>query len=269
MARIRVFHFKSAEAAPLLDALRAAGHTVEYDPIMKTSVLPGIRAAPPDIFVIDLTRMPSHGRYTAFVLRQSPKTRHVPTLFVDGEEEKVAITRRQLPDAHFTTRAKLRSAIKTALRSRVANPVAPGPLFSYHTRTAAQKIGIAKGATVGVIDPPRDYLRVIGAVPDGVEFVEGAQADCTLLLWFLHDPDAYLEMLPRMRAWVAKTRLWVLWKKGGTTRTGAVTQPLIREAAQGMGLVDYKICSVDKTWSGIALTLKKVAPKKLAADKRR
>jgi hypothetical protein len=37
----------------------------------------------------------------------------------------------------------------------------------------------------------------------------------------------------------------------------AITQPLIREAAIEMGMVDYKICSVDKTWSGIALTIKK------------
>jgi hypothetical protein len=81
-----------------------------------------------------------------------------------------------------------------------------------------------------------------------------------MLIWFVTDPDTYLEMLPRMRALmskIAKMRLWVLWKKGGTTRSGAVTQPLIREAAQEFGMVDYKICAVDKHWSGIALTIKK------------
>jgi CheY-like chemotaxis protein len=258
MTRIRVIHFKAAEAGSLIEGLRTAGHEVEYDQKVDTALFRVIRSAPPNAFVIDLTRMPSHGRAVAVLMRQSPKTRHIPTVFVDGEAEKIALIRRQLPDAIYTTRAKLRSAVKAALSSRVENPVAPGPIFSYHTRTAAEKIGIPKGATVGVIDPPRDYLRVIGALPDGVEFVEGAQAGCQLLLWFLHNPDTYLEMLPRMRAWVAKARLWVLWKKGGTTRAGAVTQPLIREAAMEMGLVDYKICSVDKTWSGIALTLKKV-----------
>ena len=264
MTRVRDIHFKAAEAGPLLDTLRTAGYAVDYEEEMSAALYRVIRAAPPDLFVIDLTRMPSHGRYVAIGMRQSPKTRHIPTVFVDGETEKIALIKQQLPDATYSTRAKLRSAIKTALRRRVENPVAPDPLFSYSSRTAAEKIGIAKGAKVGVIDPPRDYLRVIGAVPEGVEFVEGAQAGCQLLLWFLHDPDTYLEMLPRMRAWVATARLWVLWKKGGTTRAGAVTQPLIREAAQEMGMVDYKICSVDKNWSGIALTRKK-----LAADERR
>jgi CheY-like chemotaxis protein len=262
MSRVRLFHFKAAEAGPLIAILRAAGHKVEYDEKMGTPLYQAIRAAPPDAFVIDLTRMPSHGRYVAFGMRQSPKTRHVPIVFVDGDAEKVAITRQQVPDAFYTPRAKVVATIKKAVKSRVENPVKPDRLFSYHTRTAAQKMGIAKDARVGVIDGPRDYERVLGEVPEGVEFVEGAQAGCSLLIWFLHDPDVYLEMLPRIRACAARSKVWVLWKKGGTTRTGAVTQPLIREAAQEFGMVDYKICSVDKNWSGIALTLKKAALKK-------
>ncbi len=222
MSRVRLIHWKAEEAQPLIALLKGAGHKVEYD-----------------------------GKFT------SPKTRQVPVVFVDGDPDKVAITKRQVTDMFFTTRAKLLSAINSARKQRLANPIAPGRLFSYHTRTAAQKMGIAKDARVGVIDGPRDYERVIGEVAEGVEFVEGAQPGCTVLAWFVQDPDSYLEMLPRMRAWVAKTRLWVLWKKGGTTRTGAVTPLLIREAAKELGMIDYKVCSVDKSWSGIALTIKK------------
>src|SRR5258708_7039878 len=154
--------------------------------------------------------MPSHGCYVAFGMRQSPKTRHVPIVFVDGDAEKVAITRQQVPDAFYSSRAKVIATIKQAVKSRVENPVKPDRLFSYHVRTAAQKMGIAKDARVGVIDGPRDYERVIGDVPEGVEFVEGAQAGCSVLVWFVHDPDAYLEKLPRMRAWAMKAKLWVL-----------------------------------------------------------
>lgn len=260
MSRVRLIHWNAEEAEPLLALLKRAGHTVDYDAKFTSKMFKEIRTSPPDAMVIDLTRMPSHGRYVAFSMRQSPKTRQVPVVLVDGDPDKVAITKRQVPDMFFTTRAKLLTAIKAAQKQRVANPIAPGRLFSYHTRTAAQKMGIGKNARVGVIDGPRDYERVIGEVEEGVEFVEGARPDCTMLIWFVTDPDTFLEMLPRMRALmskIARMRLWVLWKKGGTTRSGAVTQPLIREAGQEFGMVDYKICAVDKNWSGIALTIKK------------
>jgi len=255
--RVRLIHWNATEAEPLIALLKRAGHTVDYDAKFTSAMFKEIRTSPPDAMVIDLTRMPSHGRYVAFSMRQSPKTRQVPVVLVDGDPDKVAITKRQVPDMFFTTRAKLLTAIKAAQKQRLANPIAPGRLFSYHPRTAAQKMGIGKGARIGVIDGPRDYERVIGEVEEGVEFVEGAQAGCTVLVWFLHDPDAYLEMLPRMRAHLSKMRLWALWRKGGTTKEGAVTPLLIREAAKEFGMIDYKVCSVDKTWSGIALTIKK------------
>jgi hypothetical protein len=32
---------------------------------------------------------------------------------------------------------------------------------------------------------------------------------------------------------------------------------VIRESANSVGLVDYKICSVNQTWSGMVFTVKK------------
>jgi CheY-like chemotaxis protein len=257
MPRVRVFHFKEAEAGPLLSALRTAKHTIEYSAQTSTALFQAIRAHPPDVFVIDMNRAPSHGRYVAIFIRQSPKTRSVPVVFVDGDAEKLAKTREVLPDCEYTTLAKLPAAIRKAIGNKPAAPVVPRHVFSVESRTSAQKMGISKGTRVAVIDPPAGYERAIGAVPEGVEFVEEDDPSCPMTLWFVRDPDDFLARLPRMRARAAKSRLWVLWPKGGTTRSGAITQPLIREAAIEMGMVDYKICSVDKTWSGIALTIKK------------
>ena len=38
---------------------------------------------------------------------------------------------------------------------------------------------------------------------------------------------------------------------------GQLTQFSIREAALELGLVDYKICSLDDRWTGMLLTIKK------------
>jgi hypothetical protein len=55
-----------------------------------------------------------------------------------------------------------------------------------------------------------------------------------------------------MRKLAARTKLWILWRKGSS-----VTQPFLRESAAEVGLVDYKICSVDATWSAMLFARRK------------
>jgi hypothetical protein len=51
----------------------------------------------------------------------------------------------------------------------------------------------------------------------------------------------------------------VLWPKGQKLTAGerAINETLIRDAALAVGLVDYKVCSFDATWSALALAVKK------------
>ena len=63
----------------------------------------------------------------------------------------------------------------------------------------------------------------------------------------------------RWRERAAKTKLWIVYPKAQAKRkpdTG-LTQFLIREGALAVGLVDYKICSVNETWTALLFTLKK------------
>jgi hypothetical protein len=57
--------------------------------------------------------------------------------------------------------------------------------------------------------------------------------------------------MSRVRNLAATTRLWILWRKKGARGHEGVTERLIRETGIDLGLVDYKICSVDKTWSAM------------------
>lgn len=256
---MRLFHWKADEAKPLIKELRAAGYDVEYPGDKVNGNWRSIRESPPHAVVIDLTRMPSHGRWVAIAIRGQKAMCHLPIVFVDGESEKVAKIREQLPDALYTSRAKLAAVLKKA--RPVANPVAPPQMMaSYGNRTTAQKLGIRPGGRVAVIDAPAGYLKAIGALPDGASLEEDPQEILPITLWFIHDPDTYLAHLPRMRALAAsRSRLWVVWPKAGTQKAAksGITQFLVREAALDFGLVDYKICSVNETWSGMLFTVKK------------
>src|SRR5690348_12532442 len=111
MPRVRVIHWKAAEAAPLLDSLRTAGYEVDYEERPDYHIAQAIRAEAPAAVVIDLSRLPSHGREVGTFLRGSKSTRHIPIVFVNGAPEKVEGIRSALPDAVYTSTARVAQAL--------------------------------------------------------------------------------------------------------------------------------------------------------------
>ena len=53
--------------------------------------------------MIDLGRLPSHGKEVAVAIRQYVATRSVPIVFIEGDPEKTDKVRSALPDATFTS----------------------------------------------------------------------------------------------------------------------------------------------------------------------
>jgi hypothetical protein len=176
-------------------------------------------------------------------------------VFVGGEAEKVAAIKKQMPDAVYVSVAGVGAALKKAIRNPPSDPVVPRQMMETAPgRTAAQKMGIRAGNVVGLIDPPADYLRVIGELPEGVVMEEDSPQACPITIWFVHDAGEYEAALPSRRALAARSRLWIVWQKG---RRDGLNGNFVRECALAMGLVDYKICSLDGMWSGMVFTVKK------------
>ncbi len=163
MPRVRLFHWRAEEAQTLVAALRAGGYNVEYPGDKANGSWRSLRENPPLAAIIDLTRLPSHGRYVAAEIRASKSMRSIPIVFVDGDPEKVERIRKDLPDAIYTSRSRLVSALKRV--KPLADPVAPPRMMDRTDRTTAEKLGIKAGARVALIDPPADYLRVLGKLP--------------------------------------------------------------------------------------------------------
>jgi CheY-like chemotaxis protein len=253
MPRVRLVHWKGSEALELLTTLRKARMRADYDEKFDSAGLRECRADPPDVFVIDLSRMPSHGREIAIALRQSPKTKQIPIVFCDGAAEKVDLIRAILPDATYCARAELVTAVKNA--KPLEAPLRPADMMNrYGSRTAAEKLGIKARGRVTVIHPPRNLNAVLGEMPDGAEFVE---QDGDVTLCFLHSPDEVRSEISRSRGLAAETKLWFLWRKQSAPVTDGVTDSLVRETAIGLGLVDYKICAVDASWTAMAFARRK------------
>ena len=256
MSRVRIIHWRPAEAASLIDSVRTAGFEPEYDGEMNgPAISRAIRARLPDAVLIDLSRLPSHGREIGIWLRGIKATRHIPLVFVNGEGEKLERVRKDLPDAAYATPANLKDVLKTSCRGATRDPLVPPQMMErYKEKPAAQKLGIVAGSAVAVMNAPRGYSHALGELPDGVEIFEDSSAVHPVTLWFVLDLETLLAALPRMRAIAAKTKLWIVWRKG---KEGRIAQNTIRETAIEGGLVDYKICSLDAQWSGILFARKK------------
>jgi len=257
MPRIRLFHWRAEEAKPLLTILKAAGYSVDYkEPV---SSYREVRLSPPDAIVIDLSRMPSHGREVAVFLRGSKATRQVPIVFVGGEPAKIEGVRRVLPDAVYTPASRLRSALRSAIANPPAEPLKPSQMMDrYGSRTTAQKLGIAANSRVFVVDPPSGYVRAIGDLPEGAYFEEETAEGCKVVLWFVHGIAEFQAALPRMRALAARSRLWLLWHK---SKQDGLNGNIVRAGCIDVGLVDYKICSINETWSAMVFAVKKPRPR--------
>lgn len=253
MRRVRLLHWKAAEAAGTVEALSRAGFQVEYDEAVDSRLMRRWREEPPSAFVIDLSRLPSHGREIAIALRQSKKTQLIPIVFCDGMKEKVAAIREVLPDASYCAGGELAKTLKQV--KPLARAVKPADMMNrYGTRTVAQKLGIKEGSKVALVDAPGNVGPVLGELPAGVEFVE-ARGDVTLC--FVNSVDDLRADISRVRGWAAKTKLWIVWRKKGAAGHCGITDGLVRETAIDLGLVDYKVCAVDECWTGMLFARRK------------
>ncbi len=101
MARLFYIHWNKDEALEIVRALREAGHVVRYHAESGEEAWKLLKESPPDVLLISLERLPSHGRRVAAVTTEYKKLRELPVIFVGGEDEKVALTKKEFPNATF------------------------------------------------------------------------------------------------------------------------------------------------------------------------
>jgi CheY-like chemotaxis protein len=256
MKSVTLCHWNAAEGIERLDRLRKAG----FAPRLFDNPTPGsmraLKADPPDLFLIDLSRMPSHGRAVAIALRQHKGTRNIPLVFVDGEKEKVERIRQLLPDAVFTTWAGAGRAIRSAKPG--ASPVVPKQEHAFTASPLPKKLNIKPHSTVFLIGAPDLFERRLDPLPEGVAVVPAAKKKAQLVLLFAASLRELEMRFPAAeRALAPAGGIWIIWPKKASGARTDLDGNLVRRYGMDAGYVDYKICAVDETWSGHLFALRK------------
>jgi CheY-like chemotaxis protein len=251
MHRVRLIHSNAVEAEERGDTLRSAGFEVNHDPLTAAG-LRALHSDPPDAIVLDLSRAPSQGRDLALSLRMQKATRHVPLVFVGGEQKKVARIMELLPDAAYTTWEAIEEALGQVIARPPENPVVPESAFAAYAGTPLpQKLGIKGDSTVNLIGAPSGFEETLGELPDGVVLRRDGSYQGGLTLWFVRTRQELEDQIAKMSGFAEGGSLWIVWPKKASGVVSDLSQTVVRQTGLDSGLVDFKICSVDATWSGL------------------
>ena len=258
--KIHLFHFNKEEAPQRAEQLELLGYEVNSKLPDSAQFFKIIKEHPPEIFLIDLSRLPSQGRDIGIYFRTTKSTRFIPIIFVDGTPEKIARAQEQLPDAVYASWDKIENALKDALATPIENPVVPASnLAGYSGTPLPKKLGIKENMVVGLVNAPDQFEKTLGQLPSDVKLSKDHFDDASVLLWFLRSKSQLEKDIAAMVNHAEHARIWMIWPKKTSALACDLTQQIVRETGLNAGLVDYKVCAVDETWSGLLFTKKKKA----------
>lgn len=257
MRRIFLIRSRRGEAEARATLLRSADCEVAWGPVDRAA-LSTLPEDPPDAVVIDLDQGPSQGRDIGIALRINPCTRRVPLVFAGGDPEKVAGVRNLLPDAVYTTWDRVREAVALAMAHPPQEPVVPaGNLAGYSGTPLPKKLGIKPESEVLLLDAPEDFQDTLGDLPPGAALRRDASARGDLVIWFVRSRDDLERRISDVAERMGAGGLWIAWPKKASGVVTDVSETIVREIGLASGLVDYKICAIDTTWSGLRFARRK------------
>jgi hypothetical protein len=130
-----------------------------------------------------------------------------------------------------------------------------------------KKLGIKQGMTVALVAAPPGFAEILGELPEGAKLRAGARGRPGLVIWFVHSAAELGWEIRRISGFAAGVPLWIAWRKKTARAAGASraakaahasgtgfagpSENEVRDAGLAAGLVDYKVCAINETWSGL------------------
>jgi hypothetical protein len=259
MPLVRLVSFDAESARVHARDLKKAGFEVDASPFKHTRLIGQFRDRPPAAILIDLDRLPSHGRAVAVVVRSAKSTCRIPIVFAGGEESKVERAREQVHGAFFTDWRGVAGALKKALQNRPAI-ISPRKAYmqQYAGSSLVKKLDVKANMRVSLLAAPEGFEDQLGELPAGVELESRLTAQTRMAIWFVRarrELESEIDFLALRLP--DKAPLWIVYPKQTSRFKVDFNQRDVRATALAAGLVDYKICAVDSDWTGLKFSRKK------------
>jgi hypothetical protein len=149
-------------------------------------------------------------------------------------------------------KAKKRAVAKSAVK-----PVVPGTMAGYSGTPLPKKLGIRESCSVALMNAPEAFERKLRPLPEGVQISGSPEGANVAILFVKSEAELIRDFRPLAKALPAKTALWIAWPKQASGVVTDLKENVIREFGLGAGWVDYKVCAIDETWSGLCFARRK------------
>lgn len=254
---LRLVCWKEADAKRHAAELRRAGYRIVAEPVANPGgAVRYFREVDPDAVVIDLDRLPSHGRELGMSLCASKSTCHLPLVFAGGLAAKVDPIRAAIPGATFVPWEDVPAAIERAMAQPPSPRLRSRELLKATGAGALERKLDIKAQTHFAIVPltgDASWLsEILTSIPYGSVPQRRLDASTTLALFIVNTRRELIHAFTQARTSLPRNAsLWIVHPKQTSSLAGDFNQDDVREAGLSYGFVDYKVCAVDKDWSAL------------------
>lgn len=128
----------------------------------------------------------------------------------------------------------------------------------YSGTPLVKKLGIKPGTTLALIGAPEGFEAQLKGLPKDVTPRRGGSAAADLVIWWPASANDLASRIKRIDQRIAPGgSIWIAWAKKASGVKTDLSDSVVRETGLANGLVDYKVCAIDATWSGLKFARRK------------
>ena len=142
--------------------------------------------------------------------------------------------------------------IKSALKK---SPLA-STTAGYSGTPLPKKLGIRENGSVVLVNAPDRFERKLEPLPEGAQIKEDPKAARVAVLFVMSHRELVRDFRPLAKALPEKVTFWIAWPKKASRVATDLTEDVVRGVGLDSGWVDYKVCAIDETWSGLCFARK-------------
>jgi hypothetical protein len=132
----------------------------------------------------------------------------------------------------------------------------PRATAGYSGTPLPKKLGIRENSRVILVNPPERFERKLEPLPSGTEIIADAQTAGVALLFVKSEGELIRDFRSLAGKLPQRIAFWIAWPKQASGVKTDLKEGVIREFGLAQGWVDYKVCAIDETWSGLCFARK-------------
>ncbi len=147
--------------------------------------------------------------------------------------------------------------MKTARTSKLRPARKPAAAHVVYNTPLPKKLGVKPDMVVALLSSPKGFSSTLEPLPPGVRFTARPDVGAGLFICFAKSAAELQAHIAAASRVADRQTMWLVWPKKASGVTSELDGNIVRNTGLAAGWVDYKVCSIDATWSALAFKRRK------------